>query len=316
MGENVRKLLFVALSVMLGLLVISCGIADSAENEEVGHRALPELPDCIAAISVADGVSGSYVVIDAQNRKCGGVFISGEYIYSVHSRWGSTCDTELYTFSGKWRKIMNWSTEDYSYLHMVAHNAEQGEILFGFMPQEEYYYYSCQDEGNVPQHISSGNGRLMSLDKFAYYYAVMDWKWRKTGNYLMYSAPKNDISGPVLDNLYCMVRDDMAGNDGFSIVELNENMEFTEVIADVNSNVFLSQDGRKLWCISGTQLAYYDMSARKPKVQYCEEPCGMDTVDEENGITIAKSFAAASDGSRVCFIGSDGTLWMCTPDTL
>lgn len=250
-------------------------------------------------------------------QKCpGGVFISGEYIYSAHSVWGSTCDTELYTFSGKWRKIMDWSTEGSSGLNIVAHNAEQGEILFEFMPQKAYYYYSCQNDENIPRHISSGNGRLISLDKFAYYYAVMDWKWRKTGNYLMYTAPEGYISGPVLDNLYCMIRDDVAENDGFSIVELDENMELTEIISDVNSNVFLSQDGRKLWCVSGTQLAYYDMSASKPKVRYCKEPCGMDTVDEENGITIAKQFAAASDGSRVCFIGTDGTLWMCTPDTL
>lgn len=439
-GENVRKLLFMALSAVLGLLMISCGIADSAENEEVSYHSLPELPDCIAAISVADFGSGGYVVVDEQNRKCGGavgtqawdlyddlmygglqvaedgtiaiqreeygevyiyhngvesvipapveyfflgesgnviiygksdldasrwdvssgesrsisdkmravrisgdgtivslfdedhfylsvkgnepqkcpggVFISGEYIYSVHGTWGSTCDTELYTFSGEWQKIMDWSTEDYSDLHIVAHNAEQGEILFGFMPQKTYYYYSCQDEENIPRHINSGNGRLMSLDKCAYYNAVMNWKWRNTGNALMYTVPEGYRSDLVLDNLYCLVRDDMAENDGFSIVRLDENMELTEVISDVNSNVFLSQDGRKLWCVSGTQLAYYDMSARKPKVQYCKEPCGMDTFDEENGLTIAKPFAAASDGSRVCFIGTDGTLWVCTPDTL
>lgn len=439
-GETVRKLLFVTLSAVLGLLVVSCGTADSTENEEAGHHSLPELPDCIAAISVADFGSGGYMVVDEQNRKCGGavgtqawdlyddlmygglqvaedgtiaiqreeygevyiyqngvesvipspveyfflgesgnviiygksdldasrwdvssgesrsisdkmravgifddgdiillsdedrgylsvngspqecpggVFISGEYIYSVHSRWGSTCDTELYIFSGKWRKIMDWSTEDYSELYIVAHNAEQGEILFEFRPQKAYYYYSCQDGENIPRHIGSGNGRLMPLDKFANYDDVMAWKNTEyyTGYYFPYDIPGNYI-GSVLGNLYCMVRDDMAENDGFSIVELNENMELTEVIPDVNSNVFLSQDGRKLWCVSGTQLAYYDMSARKPKVQYCKKPCGMDMVDEKNGITIAKPFAAASDGSRVCFIGTDGTLWMCTPDTL
>ncbi|MDE7247705.1 MAG: hypothetical protein K2N43_07435 [Lachnospiraceae bacterium] len=420
--------------------MISCGAADSAENEGDGHHSLPALPDCIAVISVTDFGSGGYVVVDAQNRKCGRevgtrawdlyddlqygrlqvaedgtiaiqreengevyiyqngvesiipapveyfflgesgnviiygksdldaarwdvsggesrnisdkmravrisgdgaivslfdedywylsvngnepqkcpgeVFISGQYIYGIYSIWGSTCDTELYTFSGEWRKIMDWSTEDFSYLDIVAHNAEQGEILFGYIPQEAYYYYSCRDGENVPTHISSGNESLMSLDKFAYYYAVMDWKWRKTGSYLMYTVPEGYISDSVPDNLYCMVRDDMAENDGFSIVRLDENMELTEVISDVNSNVFRSQDGRKLWCISGTQIACYDMSARKPEVQYCKEPCGMDTFDEESGLTIAKPFAATSDGSKVCFIGVDGTLWMCTPDTL
>lgn len=435
-GETVRKLLFMTLSAVLGLLVVSCGTADSTENEEASRHTLPELPDCIAAISVADFGSGGYVVVDAQNRKCGGavgtqawdlyediqygglqvaedgtiairredevyiyhngvesvvpasdeyfilsksgndviygkpnldafrwnvssgkeslisdkmsavkisddgnivvlwdggdpfylsvngsepqecpgdVFILGECIYSIYSIWGSTCDTELYTFSEEWQKIMDWSTEDFSQMEIVAYNAEQGEMLFGFMPQEEYYYYSGKDGEDIPKQISVGNGRLMPLGTLAYYDSVI---LGKNVEYNFSSYIPGNYIGSVLGNLYCMVRDDIAENEGFSIVELDENMELTEVIPDVNSNVFLSQDGRKLWCVSGTQLAYYDMSARKPKVQYCKEPCGMDTIDEQNGIAIAKPFAAVSDGSRVCFIGTDGTLWMCTPDTL
>lgn len=445
--EKGKKVLFTALGFMAGLLLISCGTADSAENEEAGDYSMSELPDCIAVTSVADFGSGGYVVIDAQNRKCGGevgtrardlyddlmygglqvaedgtiaiqreedgevyiyhngvesvipapveyfilsesgnviiygkseldasrwdvssgesrsisdkmravgisgdgaiislrdedyfylsvnenepqecpggIFISGDCIYSVHSRVsdyidGSTSwDTELYIFSGEWQKIMDWSTEDFSLLKMVAHNAEQGEILFEFRPQKAYYYYSGQDGENIPKHISSGNGRLMPLDKFANYDDVMAWKNTEyyTGYYFPYDIPGNYI-GSVLGNLYCMVRDDAAENDGFSIVELDENMELTEVVPDVNSNVFLSRDGRKLWCVSGKRLAYYDRSAGKPKAQFCKEPCGMDMIDEQNGVAIAKPFVAASDGSRVCFIGADGTLWMCTPDTL
>lgn len=228
--------------------------------------------------------------------------------------------------SGAKGRIMDWP-EDYSGAYIIAHSSDYTEILFRV--KEDVYYYSVKNYPQEAEYVKgSGNGYLFSLEDMAAGISLDDWMDFWLPHQVGAVNSRNRSSHSILNNLYCLVKEE-GETRSVSIVMLNSNKELVELIPDLVSNVCLSQDGKKMWCIAGGKAVFYDMAAKNPEVQYCTESYARmyystyDNMDYridygvyDDNVRGFVSIAMTADGSKMCFVGEDGKLWMCTPDTV
>lgn len=235
---------------------------------------------------------GNFYGIDAKKLKT----ISGlGYIMDMSLDGRYIYYTNLFEFgivvNGKEHRIYEYTDEDAYYsTHVIAHSSDYKEILFG--TSSDIYYFSLdlalKKTDYRAQRINAGvySGEML--------YSLEDMDAART------YGTRNRASHSIINNLYCL------GGNGYletvTIVRLSDNLELEEVISDVTSALYLSQDGTKLWCVSDGRAAFYDLLEESPQVHYCK------------GINIDRGEAAiaiTSDGLNACFIGDDGILWMC-----
>lgn len=214
--------------------------------------------------------------------------LDGRYIY-----YNSPYDFGI-VINGNEHRIYDYTNEDAYYsTRVIAHSSDYKEILFE--TSSGIYYFS------LDLALKKADYRALRINAGVYngemLYSLEDMDAART------YGTRNRASHSITNNLYCL------GGNGYletvTIVRLSDNLELEEVISDVTSALYLSQDGTKLWCVSDGRAAFYDLLAESPQVHYCK------------GINIDRgeaSIAMTSDGLRACFVGDDGVLWMCEAD--
>ncbi len=204
--------------------------------------------------------------------------------------------------------IKGGNNEDFP--NIAAHSADYREIIVQ-LGQDIYYY----KEGEEAERITgAGGGKLMALASLGcepspenQYYGIAYGIGR--GN----DRPQRRI----LNNIY-LLGNELEGisYNKLSLVWLDEDMQLTEVVPDIKGNACLSEDGTKLWCESGGRLVFASLTEKGFALQDSGTAYLQTEYDEYSGKAGYSDIAAAPDGTKACYIDTEGKLWMCTADSL
>lgn len=215
---------------------------------------------------------------------------------------------------------------------LIACSGDYKEILFSVY--DDIYYYSVND-GSEAQHIDKIKDvhlwHLLSLNRVGSYVSIypMDQysdtisAWRNSGGNGGDSMPFRTQKS-LQNSVFCLLKEQNGVNSG-SIVRFVDN-EFIELIPNITGNICLSADGAKLWCVADGRLAFCDLNAESPHAIYCDTAY-VRAYGEDGEVGVSGDWtdqwalgsvpvAVTSDGETACFISVDGSLWMCTPDTI
>lgn len=217
----------------------------------------------------------------------------------------------------------------------IAYSGDYKEILF--YVYDDVFYYSA-DNGSEAQHvgkIKDGHlGNLLPLNQVATYTNIFSadrysdvvsaWRSGSYGGSAMPHRPQKTLQNGV----FCLLKE-QNGMKSVSIVRFADNA-LIELIPNVTGNICLSHDGTKLWCVADGRLVFCDLAAESPHAVYCDTAY-VRAYGDSGAVGISGDInygeygdyammtvpvVATSDGKTAYFVSVDGSLWMCTPDTI
>ncbi len=190
---------------------------------------------------------------------------------------------------------------------ITAHSADYREIIVQ-LGQDIYYY----KEGEEAKRITgTGGGELIALASICY--------TSRNQPGIAYAgrvyARKDRPQRRILNNIYLLEKELEEYTAAASLVWLDEDMRLTEVVPDIRGNACLSEDGTKLWCESGGKLVFASLSEKGFALQD-SGTAYIQAQYDASGKAKYSDIAAAPDGTKACYIDTEGKLWMCTADSL
>lgn len=215
------------------------------------------------------------------------------------------------------------------YPYAITCSQDYKEILFRV--HDDIYYFSADDMDKAQYVGNVGGGVLLPINMVQSKTSVLSYEdtvleWCNNGYYYGgYSVRDRQYvtQKTIQNNVFCWLE---AHGDIFSVslVRFADN-QLVRLIPNITGNICLSADETKLWCVSDGRLVFCDLSADLPRPVYCNADCvraytydgyyaDIDISGTQEAVSVP--IAATSDGEKVCFIGLDGTLWMCTPETV
>lgn len=217
----------------------------------------------------------------------------------------------------------------YPYCNCIAYSKDYKEILFSV--HNDIYYFSVEnaaDTGFEAQYVENvSGGYLLPMEQVTYFNLSTDGDTGPWGNRsFSLSNNKNYRVQKSIQNGVFLQLKEQNGIRSAAIVRLTEN-RLIELIPNVTGNVCLSADETKLWCVADGKLAFCDLASESPRAVYCdtayvraygeygEVGVSGDWMDNQWAIG-SVPIAVTSDGETAYFISVDGSLWMCTPDTI
>ncbi len=263
----------------------------------------------------------------------------GKYVYYGESYKNTSSDGTEQNFSvfcvmidGEKHELLSYSDPDY-YPFIIACSQDYREVLFAF--KDDIYYFSIEEAaktGFEAQHVGNvDEGILLSLNVVTTSNSlfagdgdvILEWRsdWY-TGTARGGYQYRNQKS--IQNGVFCLLKE-QDGIKSASLVRLVNN-QLVELIPNITGNICLSADETKLWCVADGRLTFCDLNSESPHAVYCdasyvraygengEVAVSGERIDEWAMRTVP--IAITSDGETACFISVDGSLWMCTPDTI
>lgn len=296
--------------------------------------------DLISNTYGSKGISydGSMLDMDSYGRSRSILSMSsdGRYVYYSEGYWETSSDGTEQFYCGFGVLIAG---EFHTLLcslyapRIIACSQDYREVLFSF--KDDIYYFSMRnvaDTGYVAQHVGNINGGyLFSLNSVTQANSIfVGWDDDVIYNWCNYhSIPawqnrnRRLLQKSIQNNVFCLLKE-QNGVSTVSLVWLVDN-RLVELVPNITGNICFSADETKLWCVANGKLVFCDLADEAPHVVYCDasyvcaytyENDSLRTVISGTPETSTVPIAATSDGGAVCFIGVDGALWKCTPDTI
>lgn len=240
----------------------------------------------------------------------------GKYIYYRRNYYiGSEqyCIFGVY-IDGKDHELLSYPDPNY-FPYIIAVSSDYKDVVFGC--RNDVYFYSVDRANYIANRVDGVNdGHLIALNNVMsdqpYGDTVYSWLGRNNQDCWWYATRPRTVNS-VFDVPYCLLKEEK-GVYSVSLVKLVD-MQIVELIPNITGNICLSADETKLWCVANGRLAFCDFSMDEPSVSYCDTTY-VGTYDSYGNTPINRPIAMTSDGLTVCFVGYDGTLWMCTPETI
>lgn len=262
----------------------------------------------------------------------------GKYVYYGKAYRNTSSDGMEQHYSifgvminGKSYDLLSYSDPDYV-PWIIACSQDYREVLFTF--KDDIYYFSVDNTmatGFKAQHVGNVNGGILltlnmatTANSITYLGHDVIRKWREYGDIgIYYNAYQYRTQKSVQNNVFCLLKE-QSGMKTASIVRLVDN-QLVELIPNITGNLCLSADETKLWCVADGRLTFCDLAVESPHAVYCDTAYVCAYVNEYGSLRADISgaldswtvpIAATSDGGTACFISTDGSLWICTPDMI
>lgn len=198
-------------------------------------------------------------------------------------------------------------TSESIYTWILAHNADYSEILYEY--DDDTYYYKDQEKVRL-----TSDALLYPIESLKDFYvhqwdnghpsSVTAWffeHYLNTGLSILDAAGDNVHSIRSFEN-HVYAKMDVSADYTISLVWMDDERNLSTLINFITGDPQISEDGTKIWCLSGDQIYCVDLSDGEPVVSSAYAGALSVPFDESVSYSLSYPIVISEDGNTAYYM--------------